>query len=63
MMKSKDRRRQMEEDIRNLREWKKNNEGLRKYIEVEELSYKKIQADYIKSQQIIAEKKEDNLIK
>ena len=55
MMKAEERRRQMEEDIRNLREQKKNNEELRKYIEVEELSNKKTQADYIKSQQIIAE--------
>ena len=38
-------------------EQKKNNEELRKYIEVEELSNKKTQADYIKSQQIIAEEK------
>ena len=57
MMKIEERRRQMEEDIRNLREQKKNNEELRKYIEVEELSNKKTQADYIKSQQIIAEEK------
>ena len=57
MMKAEERRRQMEEDIRNLREQKKNNEELRKYIEVEELSNKKTQADYIKSQQIIAEEK------
>ena len=39
MMKAEERRRQMEEDIRNLREQKKNNEELRKYIEVEELSF------------------------
>ena len=57
MMKTEERRRQMEEDIRNLKEQKKNNEELRKYIEVEELSNKKTQADYIKSQQIIAEEK------
>ena len=57
MSKAEERRRQMEEDIRNLREQKKNNEELRKYIEVEELSNKKTQADYIKSQQIIAEEK------
>ena len=38
----------MEEDIRNLKEKKKNNE---------ELSNKKTKADYIKSQQIIAEEK------
>ena len=57
MMKAEERRRQMEEDIRNLREQKKNNEELRKYMEVEELSNKKTQADYIKSQQIIAEEK------
>ena len=57
MMKAEERRRQMEEDIRNLKEQKKNNEELRKYIEVEELSNKKTQADYIKSQQIIAEEK------
>ena len=38
MMKAEERRRQMEEDIRNLREQKKNNEELRKYIEVEELN-------------------------
>ena len=47
----------IEEDIRNLREQKKNNEELRKYMEVEELSNKKTQADYIKSQQIIADEK------
>ena len=57
MMKAEERRRQTEEDIRNLREQKKNNEELRKYMEVEELSNKKTQADYIKSQQIIAEEK------
>ena len=57
MKKEEERRRQMEEDIRNLREQKKNNEELRKYMEVEELSNKKTQADYIKSQQIIAEEK------
>ena len=57
MMKAEERRRQMEEDIRNLKEKKKNNEELRKYMEVEELSNKKTQADYIKSQQIIAEEK------
>ena len=57
MMKNEERQRQMEEDIRNLREQKKNNEELRKYMEVEELSNKKTQADYIKSQQIIAEEK------
>ena len=57
MMKAEERRRQMEEDIRNLRETKKNNEELRKYMEVEELSNKKTEADYIKSQQIIAEEK------
>ena len=57
MMKQEERRRQMEEDIRNLKETKKNNEELRKYMEVEELSNKKTQADYIKSQQIIAEEK------
>ena len=57
MMKAEERRRQMEEDIRNLRETRKNNEELRKYMEVEELSNKKTQADYIKSQQIIAEEK------
>ena len=57
MMKAEERRRQMEEDIRNLKEQKKNNEELRKYMEVEELSNKKTQADYIKSQQIIAEEK------
>ena len=54
MMKQEERRRQMEEDIKNLKEQKKNNEELRKYIEGEELSNKKTQADYIKSQQIIA---------
>ena len=42
MMKAEERRRQMEEDIRNLKEQKKNNEELRKYIEVEELSKKKL---------------------
>ena len=57
MKKEEERRRQMEEDIRNLREQKKNNEELRKYMEVEDLSSKKTQADYIKSQQIIAEEK------
>ena len=57
MMKAEERRRQMEEDIRNLKETRKNNEELRKYMEVEELSNKKTQADYIKSQQIIAEEK------
>ena len=57
LMKAEERRRQMEEDIRNLKEQKKNNEELRKYIEVEELSNKKTQADYIKSQQIIADEK------
>ncbi len=57
MKKEEERRRQMEEDIRNLREQKKNNEELRKYMEVEDLSNKKTQADYIKSQQIIAEEK------
>ncbi len=57
MMKAEERRRQMEEDIRNLRETKKNNEELKKYMEVEELSNKKTQADYIKSQQIIADEK------
>ena len=57
MMKAEERRRQMEEDIRNLREQKKNNEELKKYMEVEELNNKKTQADYIKSQHIIAEEK------
>ncbi len=57
MMKAEERRRQMEEDIRNLRETKKNNEELRKYMIVEDLSNKKTQADYIKSQQIIADEK------
>ena len=57
MMKSEELCRQMEKDIRNLLEQKKNNEELRKYIEVEELSNKKTQADYFKSQQIIAKEK------
>ena len=61
MMKAEERRRQMEEDIRNLKEQKKNNEELRKYMEVEDLSNKKTQADYIKSQQIIAEEKKKAL--
>ena len=61
MKKEEERRRQMEEDIRNLREQKKNNEELRKYMEVEDLSNKKTQADYIKSQQIIAEEKKKAL--
>ena len=51
----------MEDDIRNLKEQKKNNEELRKYMEVEDLSNKKTQADYIKSQQIIAEEKKKAL--
>ena len=57
MMKSEERRRQMGKNIRNLREQKKNNKELKKYIEVEELKNKKTQADYIKSQQIIMEEK------
>ena len=57
LTKAEERRRQMEEDIRNLKETKKNNEELKKYLEVEDLSNKKTQADYIKSQQIIAEEK------
>ena len=61
MMKAEERRRQMEEDIRNLKEQKKNNEELRKYMEVEDLSNKKTQADYIKTQQIIAEEKKKAL--
>jgi hypothetical protein len=57
MMKQEEKKRQMDEDLRNLREQKKNNEELRKYIQIEDLSNKKTQADYIKSQHIIAEEK------
>ena len=56
-MKQEEKKRQMDEDLRNLREQKKNNEELRKYIQIEDLSNKKTQADYIKSQHIIAEEK------
>ena len=47
----------MEEEIINLREQKKNNEEMRKYMEIEDLSNKKTQADYVKSQHLIAEEK------
>ena len=58
MMKQEEKKRQMDEYLRNLREQKKNNEELRKYIQIEDLSNKKTQADYIKSQHIIAEEEE-----
>ena len=37
LMKAEERRKQMEEDIRNLKETKKNNEELKKYLEERDL--------------------------
>ena len=47
----------MEEDINNLREMKKANEEMKNYQKIEDLQNKKTQADYIKSQHVIAEEK------
>ena len=38
----------MEEDIRNLKEQKKNNEELRKYMEFENLEDEAVDASYLK---------------
>ncbi len=40
---------------------KKNNEEMRKYIQIEDLSNKKTQTDYIKSQHIIAKEKKSSI--
>ena len=47
----------MDEELQKLRDQRKNNEEMRKYLEIEDLSNKKTQAEYIRSQQIIAEEK------
>lgn len=57
MMKQEERRKKIEDDVKNLKETKKANEELKKYIEIDDISNKKTQADYIKSQHIIAEEK------
>ena len=43
--------------MKNLKEQKRANDDLRKYYMIESLANKKTQADYIKSQQNIAEEK------
>ena len=55
--KQEENRRKMEEDINNLREMKKANEEMKNYQKIEDLQNKKTQADYIKSQHVIAEEK------
>ena len=57
MMKQEERRKKIEDDVKNLRDIKKANDELRKYIEIDDISNKKTQADYIKSQHVIAEEK------
>jgi hypothetical protein len=57
LLKKEENSRKMEEDMKNFKEEKKNNEELRKYIESEDLSNKKTQADYIKDQQRLAGEK------
>lgn len=43
--------------MKNLKEHKRANDDIRKYYMIESLTNKKTQADYIKSQQNIAEEK------
>ena len=57
LAKQEEIRKKMEEDLNNLREQKKANEELKNYQKIEDLQNKKTQADYIKSQHIIAEEK------
>ena len=57
MMKQEERRKKIEDDVKNLKDIKKANDELRKYIEIDDISNKKTQADYIKSQHVIAEEK------
>ena len=56
-MKKDERKRQVEEDAKMMKDAKKSNYELKKYMEIEDTSNKKTQAEYIKSQQIIAEEK------
>ncbi len=48
-MKQEEKKRQMNKELKNMREQRKNNEKMKNYLEIEELSTKKTQADYIKS--------------
>ena len=57
MTKQEENRRKMEEDVNNLRELKKANLEMKNYQKIEDLQNKKTQADYIKSQHVIAEEK------
>lgn len=57
LMKQEELRKAQELDIKILKETKKSNEEIKKYLEIEDMSNKKTQADYIKSQQLIAEEK------
>ena len=62
MLKQEEKKRQLEEDLRYMKEQKKNNEEMRKYLEIEDISNKKTQADYIKSQHLIAEEKRKAIV-
>ena len=55
--KKEERKKQVEDDAKMMKDQKKNNYELKKYMEAEDTTNKKTQADYIKSQQIIAEEK------
>ena len=55
--KREERKKQVEEDAKMMKDQKKNNYEMKKYMEAEDTTNKKTQADYIKSQQIIAEEK------
>ena len=57
LLKKEENSRKMEEDVKNFKEERKNNQELRKYLETEDLSNKKTQADYIKDQQRLAGEK------
>ena len=55
--KKDERKKQVEEDAKMMKDAKKSNFEMKKYMEAEDTTNKKTQADYIKSQQIIAEEK------
>ena len=57
LLKQEENRKKFEDDLNNLKELKKANMEMKNYQKIEDLQNKKTQADYIKSQQIIAEEK------
>ena len=61
IMKTEKRRRQMKEDIPNLKEQKKNIEELRKYLGVEELKIKKLRWTILNRNKLSIKRKEELL--